>query len=149
MSRSGHSGSFPSPDHDHQRCLTGIVARAETAFAGHGMRLTPLRRQVLEEVAGSHQALGAYEVLERMASKAGRRMAPISIYRALDCLVDVGIVHRLESRNAFFACQGEHPGDRRQIVLSCKQCGLVAEVDGADVFDGIGKAATVASFRPE
>lgn len=146
---SATSHGFPSPGHDHAPCLTEVVERAKEAFERQGLRLTDLRRDVLEEVAGSHKAVGAYEVLERLARKGGRRLAPISVYRALDTLVSAGVVHRLESRNAFFACHVAHAANRRQIVLACDRCGSVAEVSSPDVFDGIASAASAAAFAME
>jgi Fur family transcriptional regulator, zinc uptake regulator len=137
---------FPVPDHDHTSCLADVIARAAATFDRQGLRLTDLRRQVLEEVAASHKAVGAYEVLERLASKGGKRLAPISIYRALDTLVAAGVVHRLESRNAFFACHVAHGGNRRQIVLACETCGAVAEVSRPGVFDDIVAAAKSVGF---
>jgi Fur family zinc uptake transcriptional regulator len=137
---------FPVPDHDHTSCLADVIGRAAATFDRQGLRLTDLRRQVLEEVAASHKAVGAYEVLERLASKGGKRLAPISIYRALDALVAAGVVHRLESRNAFFACHVAHGGNRRQIVLACEQCGAVAEVSRPGVFDDIMAAASTVGF---
>ena len=110
--------------------------------------MTPLRRMVLQEVAGSHTAVGAYDVLDRLVRKGERRLAPISVYRALDSLVEVGMVHRLESRNAFFACHVSHAGDRRQIVLACDSCKAVAEVPGEQVFVDINRAATATGFQP-
>ena len=120
--------------------------RARKAFEAKGLRLTPLREAVFQEIAAaSHQAIGAYEVLERMASR-GERLAPISVYRAIDALVTAGIVHRFESRNAFFACHAGH--EQRQLVLACERCNAVAEVDGAKVFAAIDKAADAHIFRP-
>ena len=55
-----------------------------------------------------------------------------------------GIVHRFESRNAFFACHAGH--DERQLVLACENCGAVAEVDGAPVFAAIDRVAQGAAF---
>lgn len=141
-----HSG-FPVPDHDHQPCVADVVERARAKFEQQGMRLTDLRRHVLEEVASSHKAIGAYEVLERLARRDNRRLAPISVYRALDALVGAGLVHRLESRNAFFACHSTHASHRRHIVLACSACGTVAEIAAPDVFAGIVAAADEASFR--
>lgn len=112
------------------------------------MRLTDLRRQVLEEIAGSHHAIGAYDVLERLAQK-GSRLAPISVYRAIDALLNAGIIHRLESRNAFFACHVSHSKEHDQIVLTCERCGRVAEVPGERVFEAIANAARGAAFVPE
>ncbi len=139
---------FPDPQHDHAPCVAETLERAEKIFKNNGLSLTPLRRQVLQEVAGSHTAVGAYDILERLAQKGGRRLAPISVYRALDSLVAAGMVHRLESRNAFFACHVSHAGDRRQIVLACETCSAVAEVPGGSVFDGIGAAAAASTFKP-
>jgi len=147
--RAGVPGHDHSHDHDHGPCLAGIVARAQAAFERQGLRLTPLRRDVLEEVASSHKAVGAYDVLDRLARRDGRRLAPISVYRALDTLVAAGVVHRLESRNAFFACHTLHALDRRQIVLACDRCGAVAEVPHAAVFDGITEVAAGVGFQME
>src|SRR5690606_195792 len=142
-----HAPGFPTPGHDHAPCLAEVIARAQAAFEEQGLRLTALRRLVLEEIASSHKAVGAYDVLERLSAKGGRRLAPISVYRALDTLVAAGVVHRLESRNAFFACHAGHAANRRQIVLACEVCNAVAEVAGTRVFDGISEAAGSAGFR--
>src|SRR5262245_64076557 len=138
------SKAFPAPEHNHEHCLDEAMARARSAFAAKGLRLTPLREAVFKVIAAaSHRAIGAYEVLDRMA-RAGERLAPISVYRAIDALVAAGIVHRFESRNAFFACHAGH--EQRQLVLACEQCGSVAEVDGASVFVAIDRVAEGASF---
>ena len=66
-----------------------------------------MRRRVLEALLASHQPLGAYELIDRLAVR-GARPAPITIYRALDFLREQGLVHRIESRNAFIACVHNH-----------------------------------------
>jgi Fur family zinc uptake transcriptional regulator len=144
MTLSTATKAFPAPEHDHDACLDEAMARARKAFDDKGLRLTPLRQSVFREIAAaSHRAIGAYEVLERLAAR-GERLAPISVYRAIDALVEAGIVHRFESRNAFFACHAGH--EQRQLVLACEECGSVAEVDGAKVFAAIDKTAGSASF---
>ena len=148
MTKPMPTGRFPDPAHDHEPCLADTLARAEKAFDSRGMRLTPLRRLVLSEIAGSHTAVGAYDILDRLSKGSGRRLAPISVYRALDSLVETGLVHRLESRNAFFACHARHAGDMRQIVLACEACSAVAEVAGDTVFDTLGRLAATAGFTP-
>lgn len=148
MSKTQDRSIFPEPGHDHQVCVADAIARAEGVFETSGLRLTPLRRRVLEEVAASHTAIGAYEVLERLARKDGRRLAPISVYRAMEALVAAGLVHRLESRNAFFACHARDTGHRRHVVLACEQCGSVVEVAGSSVFEGIAVAAKASGFTP-
>jgi Fur family zinc uptake transcriptional regulator len=138
---------FPAPGHDHVRCIETACKRAEAAFASAGVRLTPLRQSVFVEIAAAHQAIGAYDILDRLATK-GARLAPISIYRALDVLLKTGVVHRLESRNAFFACHHSAGSHTRQVVLVCDQCLMVAEVDGDGVQTAIDSAAERNGFRP-
>ena len=82
-------------------------AHAEALCAKRGERLTPMRRHVLEVLAASHKPLGAYEIIDLVAAR-GPRPAPITIYRALDFLTAQGLVHRIESRNAFLACINNH-----------------------------------------
>lgn len=120
--------------------------RAEAAFQRKGIRLTGLRQRVLEEIAASHHAVGAYEVLDRIARKDGTRLAPISVYRAIDALLETGLVHKLESRNAFFACNTDHDPVHQQLVLACKDCGTVAEVEADPVFRAIDTAAKEIAF---
>jgi Fur family zinc uptake transcriptional regulator len=93
---------FPTPGHDHERCTSDAIAHAEAACIAREERLTPIRRRVLEALLASHAPLGAYELIDRLAN-AGARPAPITIYRALDFLREQGLVHRIESRNAFIA----------------------------------------------
>jgi Fur family zinc uptake transcriptional regulator len=143
MTHAAASNAFPAPEHDHDRCLAEAMERARAAFSDKGLKLTPLRQSVFQEIAASHKAIGAYDVLDRLAAK-GERLAPISVYRAIDALVAAGIVHRFESRNAFFACHAGH--DMRQLVLACETCGRVAEVDADKVFLAIDAAARSAGF---
>lgn len=146
-----HAGDhgFPEPGHDHGSCVSDMLERAGQAFAAHGLRMTPLRKRVLETIAASHSAVGAYDLLEKLAKPGERRLAPISVYRALDSLVEAGLVHRLESRNAFFACHATHASDRRQVVLACSKCGTVAELAGERVFPAIAAIAVEAGFAME
>ncbi len=138
--------TLPVEPHDHSSCLETALQRAELAFAGRGTKLTPLRRQVFAEIAGSHDAVGAYDVLDRLVRKTGERMAPISVYRAIDALLEVGVVHRLESKNAFFACHTPH-GGRRHVALVCEACGRVVEIDGSGVFAAIDTATSGTAFK--
>jgi Fur family zinc uptake transcriptional regulator len=125
------------------------VDRASEIFAERNIRFTDLRRKVFEEIASTQQSVGAYEVLDRLAKK-GTRLAPISIYRALDALLEAGVVHRLESKNAYFACNRLHQPrtGRRPMFLSCEKCGNVQEVDGDDIFHAIDDAARGGKFEP-
>ena len=89
--------------HDHDACVDDAMARAEAICGAQGARLTPMRRRVLELVWNGHRPRGAYDILEDLASD-GKKPAPLTVYRALDFLVEQGLVHRLESLNAFVGC---------------------------------------------
>ena len=139
---------FPQPGHDHAVCINSARQRAETAFLIAGLRMTPLRAQVFETVSASHEAIGAYAILERIAAT-GKRLAPISVYRALDALVSAGVVHKLESRNAFFACQLSHGTQRPYLVLVCSGCGRVAEAPAQEVWTAIDELVGRVGFAFE
>ncbi len=138
--------AFPKHSHNHAPCMASALARAQAAFTSRQLRLTDLRRMVFEEIAASHSAVGAYDVLDRLAQK-GTRLAPISVYRALEALLEAGIVHRLESHNAYFACHAAHVDGSAQVVLNCTRCGSVAEVGGEKVIAAIETAAAKVDFR--
>jgi Fur family zinc uptake transcriptional regulator len=140
---------FPNPDQQTAKKVAQTVERAAKVFADRNLRFTKLRQQVFEEIAATHASIGAYEILARLGEK-GTRVAPISIYRAIDALLDAGVIHRLESKNAFFACRRtDHTSKgKRPIFLSCEKCGAVGEVDGQHIFDLIGEAAKSAKFAP-
>jgi len=139
---------FPAPGHDHDRCASDAIAHAEAICAERAERLTPMRRQVLEALLASHAPLGAYELIDRLAAQ-GARPAPITIYRALDFLREQGLVHRIESRNAFIACVHNHATGDPVVFLICQQCGAVGEAASAAVADTIKSASRAAGFMPK
>lgn len=137
--------TFPAPHHDHAHCTAELLARAERTCERRGSRLTGQRRDVLDCVAQSHSAVGAYDIIERMASR-GPRPAPITVYRALDFLEAHGLVHKIESRNAFIACTHPHDG-QPAAMLVCERCGLVAELDAPQAFASLRQAAVSQDFE--
>lgn len=139
---------FHAPDHDHGRCTADALAHAEALCESRAQRLTPIRRQVLEALLSSHSPLGAYEIIER-AAVAGARPAPITIYRALDFLRENGLVHRIESRNAFVACLHNHASGDIVVFLICERCGAVGEAPSKAVAETLAAAAKGAGFSPK
>ena len=139
--------SFPTPDHDHRRCTADALRHAERVCAKPSQRLTPIRREVLEALLSSHRPLGAYEVIEELA-KAKPRPAPITVYRALDFLMDNGLVHRIASRNAYLACAHGHDEHATMAFLICERCGLVGEVAAASVAESLDESVRATGFAP-
>ena len=131
---------FPAPDHDHARCAADALAHAEALCVKRGERLTPMRRHVLEVLSASHKPLGAYEIIDFVAAR-GQRPAPITIYRALDFLTAQGLVHRIESRNAFVACVHAHAAGDLVVFLICERCGEVGEASSAELAATVKSAA--------
>jgi Fur family zinc uptake transcriptional regulator len=150
---------FPAPDHDHERCTSAAIAHAEAHCAARAQRLTPIRRHVLEALLASHKPLGAYEIIEHFvqqssarqtsAQKSSARPAPITIYRALDFLRDNGLVHRIESRNAFVACAHNHADNDLVVFLICEKCGAVGEAPGGGAAEALKSSARAAGFSPK
>ena len=142
-----HSG-FPHPDHDHGSCVSETLSRAEEACGARGLRLTPLRRRVLEILAESHAPLGAYDIVEKL--KKSKEPAPaMSVYRALEFLLGEGLAHRIESKNAFLACTGGHQGDDIVLFMLCERCGTVAEINSSALGRDLAQAAKGANFTPK
>ena len=132
-------------EHNHRRCIAGGIDAAERACAEAGLRLTPVRRRTLEILLDAHEALGAYEVLERLSAEGFGSKPPVA-YRALGFLVDHGLAHRIERLNAFVACA--HPGDAHApAFLICRACRTVAETESAA--PALARGAAAAGFRIE
>jgi len=151
-SRSSHA------HHDHGACAHAgrqverapdALARAEASCRARGARLTPVRRRVLEALYATHQPLGAYDIAAALPAEDGRRrVAPITIYRALDFLIGQGLVHRLASRNAFIACPHGHGPHDLVAFLICERCDGVDELSCADLTDAVSRALAGEGFEP-
>ncbi len=133
--------------HDHAHCAGDGLARAELLAADRGLRLTPVRRRTLEILLEAHRALGAYDVLERLARDGFGNQPPVA-YRALDFLVEQGLAHRVARLNAFAACM--HPGRAHApVFLICRQCSRVAEAEADPVAQAVATAAGAEGFTVE
>ncbi len=121
--------------HDHRACIATALAAAEKVCAEKGLRFTPVRRQVLSILLEAHEAVGAYEVLERLDGA-----APPVAYRALAFLTENGFAHRIERLNAFVACA--HPGAVHDpAFMICRSCHKVAETAARAPMAGAAAAA--------
>ena len=138
---------FAKPGHDHDHCVADAVAAADALCAANGTRLTALRRRVLELVWASHQPIGAYALLDALR-KEGMASAPPTVYRALEFLLENGLVHRIESLNAFVGCA--HPGAaHRGLFLICTSCRNAIEIDDPRVARAVAGAAGDRGFSVE
>lgn len=125
--------------------LGSILEAADRLCRQRGVRLTAQRRQVLEILCAAGRPLGAYEILDAMRD--GRRvLAPPTVYRALDFLLEQGLVHKLETLHAFVGCtHPEHPHSSQFLI--CADCGLVTELEDPSIAQSLGSAAAESGFQ--
>lgn len=142
-----HASVFHDPDHDHGRCAADALTQAEDICRKRGQKLTPIRRNVLQALLTSHRPLGAYDVIEELAKHVARP-APITVYRALDFLIEQGLVHRIESRNAFFACAHNHEDTATVAFLICERCNSVGEIAAGTMAQTLAEQARTSGFAP-
>lgn len=136
---------FQDDRHSHAACLRAALSAAETVCQQRGVRLTPLRRRVLELVWQSHEPVKAYDMLEQLGREQ-RRAAPPTVYRALEFLQAHGFVHRIESLNAFIGCGAPQQQHDSQFLI-CRGCGEVAEIDDDDIMLMLSRKARNLGFR--
>jgi Fur family zinc uptake transcriptional regulator len=124
------------------------LSEADELCAQKGLRLTALRRRVLELVWQSHKPLGAYDILAVLSEEDGRRAAPPTVYRALDFLLENGLVHRIASLNAFTGCN--HPTHVHQgQFLICRECHAAIELQSPTISEAVTTAAAEVGFAVE
>jgi Fur family zinc uptake transcriptional regulator len=131
--------------HDHERCVERAVATAQRLCEVKQIALTPLRKRILELVWRQHEPIGAYEILAELA-KEREKAAPPTVYRALEFLQDAGLVHRLDSLNAFLGC--DHPElPHAGQFLVCSHCRRVAEIEDAVISRALRERAQSLGFQ--
>lgn len=143
------SGAFVQPfsclHQDHAHCLSDALKRVTAISTERGLRLTKLRRQVLELIWASHMPVKAYDLLNQLRLEHAAA-APPTVYRALDFLVEQGFVHRIESLNAYIGCdipERDHQGQ----FLICEDCGMAAELRDPDIAALLHGKAEKLGFR--
>lgn len=134
-----------SPEHLPEHSPEDLVQQAESICRDRGLQWTQLRRRVFEGLVGSERPLGAYDLVERLGAE--RRIAPISVYRALDFLIEAGLIHRIATRNTYLPCHHGHASHDATVFLVCSRCGSVDEVVSPAIARGIDGTAAAAGFR--
>ena len=147
MSKTSHHqrSTKRSVQHDHSACIQTALSRAEKRCAEDGERFTGLRRQVLELVWAEHKPAKAYDLLATLSSiRSG--VAPTTVYRTLDFLQERGLVHKIESLNAYVGCSQpdtEHNGH----FLICEACSEIKEIENSEVSSWLERAAQAENFK--
>ena len=120
---------------------------AEARCTELGERLTPARLAAYAEMLAHGGPLSAYELIALSEKRQERKISPLTVYRHLNFLVRVGLVHRLESTQSFVAC--DHPEHSHQSqYLLCSDCGHVDEVESQPLNTLLQKVAGQHRFQP-
>lgn len=118
---------------------------AEKKCSELGERLTPARAAAYEELLASDRPLSAYELIGRLEDREHRKIAPLTVYRHLKFLIRVGLVHRLESKQSYLAC--DHPEDAHESqYLLCSACGRVDELESKQLWNLLNKLTDQRGF---
>ena len=136
--------------HHHVHDASDFVAVVERVSRERGLRLTPIRANVLKLIAEAGKPVKAYELLEWVRNGKGVGAdAPPTVYRALDFLMANGFVPKLESVNAFVACH--HPSSAAHSVpfLICNSCHSAVELEDREIVSQLEKRAKELGFQPQ
>lgn len=120
---------------------------AEAKCRESGERLTSARLGAYAELAMSEKPLSAYELIALLEKKLDRKIAPLTVYRHLDFLIRVGLVHRLESKQAYLACDHPEHAHESQYLL-CSACGRVDELESKQLWKLLDKLMDQQGFEP-
>ena len=135
---------FQKNGHNHGQCIKNSMKTAVDLCAARGVRLTDLRSRVLELILQSHQPVGAYELLDLLKEER-RNAQPPTVYRALNFLLDLGLVHRVKSLNAYVGCDAPNTNHNAQFLI-CSNCGAAAEISDIRLDKVINALAKEARF---
>ena len=137
---------------DFSRRAEALLDRADEVCRRRGVRLTELRRRVLGLVLESATPAGAYDLLDRLR-QTHQGAAPPTVYRALDFLLEQGLIHRVERLSAFVGCVAgctadAHGGEHTHAAqfLICRACGRVIEMQSHDLSDTLARVAKESGF---
>ncbi|MEM1190884.1 MAG: Fur family transcriptional regulator [Pseudomonadota bacterium] len=121
---------------------------AEVRCGDLGERLTPARLGAYAELLAAKRSLSAYELIELLEKRQKRKIAPLTVYRHLDFLTRVGLVHRIESTQSYLPCDHPHHPHESQYLL-CADCGSVQEVHSQDLEAVLAQIARKRGFKPQ
>lgn len=133
--------------HDHNSCIHNAISVAEQLCLSRGAQLTPIRHKVLELIWSSHKAVKAYDLLDQIRPS-NDAAKPSTVYRALDFLLEQGLIHRVESLNAFVGCHCSNI-QHDQLLLICSSCHTVEERSAKTLIETLSIELNEVGFMPQ
>lgn len=135
-----------NPD-DHVHDSAAFMREVAVLCKERGLRLTPLRENVLRLVANAVRPVKAYDLMDLLRDEKGPA-APPTVYRALDFLLENGFIHKLESINSFISCHQPHTPHSVPFLI-CNDCGYALEMEDEKATRILTQQAIALGFRPE
>ena len=108
-------------------------------------KITKNQALVLNVLTKASQPLGAYAILAKLRSYGFK--APLTVYRALDQLAGMGLVHKLESLNSWTSCCGDHHANPPVFEI-CNDCGNVTEHFDKELLKNLDNMSERSGFIP-
>ena len=141
--------------HDHNHCIDSALETARHLCHSKGLRLTPIREQVFTLICQSHRPLGAYTILDLLTEfnkkpdkGKNRRLAPPTVYRALEFLQEHGLVHRIATLNAYIGCSRPARSHQSHFLI-CRDCDSTVEFASQTISQAIEQSANQSDFHVE
>ena len=126
--------------------MSKILLKKATEYCeAHKYRLTQPRQHVLEIVARSKKPLKAYEIL-KLLGEISDNPKPPTVYRAIEFWQAHGFVHRIESLNAYRACEAGHQHKGSHFMI-CDDCGDVTEAHLCDLPQSLKDSVNNEAFK--
>ncbi len=138
-----HSQAFQT--HNHNTCINSAIVKAQHLCEQQNVRFTPIRQRVLELVWANHAPILAYDILKELRLEKANAEAP-TVYRALEFLLDNGLIHKIESLNAYMGCNDPEQAHVSQFLI-CTVCQQVAELDNPKIKQVIEQQALKTGFE--
>jgi Fur family transcriptional regulator, zinc uptake regulator len=124
--------------------MNNLIEEAEVLCARAGTRLTDPRRRVLTLLADAKTPLKAYDLIAKAGADGGA-VKPPTVYRALDFLCQIGIVHKIEQDSTYVACSHVGHGHLAALFV-CDICHGVTEVHVGEIESQLSEAASKTGF---
>jgi Fur family transcriptional regulator, zinc uptake regulator len=111
-----------------------------------GLQFTELRQRLLATLVSTQQPMGAYELLHHLEQSWGKPLVPMTVYRALEFLLDLGLIARIESRNAYVPRKRrDHP--HASVFFVCSECLTSIEVQNTAIEHSLTQSAVDLGFE--
>jgi Fur family zinc uptake transcriptional regulator len=131
--------------HDHGRCIKAALNRAHDICADKGARMTNTREAVLRLLWESHKPIGAYQLQAQLSELQGKQIAPPTVYRAIEFLLELELIHRIASLNAYIGCPFPN-SEHSNLFVICTACGCAAEITNNSINGLLQSASDKVNF---